>query len=291
MRGLCLLMILIVSAACGAFRPAPGRVESGEAPVENGTLHYEVSGEGAAVVLVHGGFGDRRMWDGQFRELARDFRVVRYDHRGFGLSPAPRGPYSPVADLVRLLDQLGMERAHLVGNSMGGTLALDAALVHPERVGKVVVIASGANGYPYTEAEAESVVRVFRAARAEGVERAAEMWLDHAMVAVASRDPRTAPLLRRMVHDNRNVFLMEHWPSERLASPAFQRLGEIRVPVLFLLGDRDTPNVRRVAEASAQGIPGARLEVVAGTDHLPQMERPEEVNRLVREFLLTPGGG
>lgn len=283
----------LLLAACGTARPvsAPAaagvQADSGWAEVEGGRLYYEVAGRGPALVLLHGGFGDRRMWEQQFGELARDFRVVRYDHRGFGRSPAPESDYSPVADLLRLLDHLGMERAHLVGNSMGGSLALEFALLHPERTGRLVVVASGANGYPFTDADAAPVMEVFRAAQEQGAERAAELWLQNPMVAVASRDPATAPLLRAMVSENRGIFQMQHWPREPLDPPAFERVRELRLPVLFILGERDAPLVGRVAEETARRIPGARSEVLPGADHLPQMARPAEFNRLVREFLLA----
>ncbi|HLT47677.1 MAG TPA: alpha/beta hydrolase [Rubricoccaceae bacterium] len=280
-------LALLLLAGCAGSRP-PGSVETGYVEVDGGRLYYEAAGEGPAVVLVHGGFGDRRMWDAQFASLARSFRVVRYDHRGFGRSTPPDSVYSPAADLARLLDRLGIAQAHLVGNSVGGAFALEFALVHPARVGKLVVVASGANGYPYTEADVGDVRAVFAAAQAEGTARAAEMWLAHPMVAVTSRDPRTAPLLRAMVEENQAIFLLPHWPEEPLDPPAYERVGEIRAPVLFVIGEEDTPVVQRVAEATAERMPGARVERMPGADHLPQMVDPEGFDRLVRAFLQAP---
>jgi pimeloyl-ACP methyl ester carboxylesterase len=281
-------LLLVLCIGCAGSRPSAAPAEAGFVDVEGGRLYYEAAGSGSAVVFIHGGFGDRRMWDAPFDGFARDFRVVRYDHRGYGRSTAPGTAYSPVDDLVRLLDHLGVERAHLVGNSMGGEVALDFALVHPERVRNVVVVASGANGYPYTEADGASVAAVFQAAQTEGVDRAAAMWLDHPMVAVTSRRPETAPLLRAMVEENRGVFLMEHWPSEPLDPPTFERASEIEAPVLFVLGEDDMPLVNRVAEATAERMPNARIEWVPDADHLPQMAAPEAFDRLVRAFLQAP---
>ena len=279
-------LILFCAACGGSMRPAPAAfADSGFVAVDGGRLYYEVAGEGPPVVLLHGGFGDRRMWDAQWAALARSFRVVRYDHRGFGRSPAPDGAYSPVGDLLRLLDHLGIQRAHLVGNSMGAGLALDFAVLQPERTGRVVAIASGANGYPFTEADAASVMAVFGAARDRGTAAAAELWLRHPMVGVSSTRAATAPLLRRMVVQNQRMFLLEHWPAEAMSPTAYERLGELRAPVLFVVGDRDTELVQRVARASADRVPGARLEVIPGTDHLPQMLEPERINWLVIEFL------
>jgi pimeloyl-ACP methyl ester carboxylesterase len=198
----------------------------------------------------------------------------------------PAAAYSPAADLLRLLDRLGLQRAHLVGNSMGGTLALDFTLLHPQRVDRLVIVASGPAGAPVPEEARQSVVRVFDAAKTRGTRAAAEMWLQHPMVAVASRDPGARGLLRKMIFHNHGVFLMEHWPSERLEPAAFGLLGDVKAPTLVIAGDQDTALVRSIADAAARGIPGARLEVLAGADHLPQMVKPVEFNALVRAFLL-----
>ncbi len=253
--------------------------------VDGGQIYYEVRGRGPTVVLIHGGFGDHRMWNAQFEALSRDFRVVRYDHRGFGRSSRPQKAYSPVDDLRRLLDRVGAPRAHLVGNSMGGTLAVDFAILKPDRVGRLVVVASGANGFPVPPEAVAKMMEVFETAQKQGTKAAAEMWLKNPMVKVASRDPRTRDLLRTMIVDNREVFLMEHWPDEPLDPKASARLADIKAPTLVILGDEDIDLVNAHGKATAQGIPGARLEVVGGADHLPQMEKPAEVDALLRDFL------
>jgi 3-oxoadipate enol-lactonase len=254
-------------------------------PVSGGELYYEVAGSGPAVVLVHGGFGDHRMWNAQFDEFAKHYRVVRYDHRGFGRSTPPDSTYSPVRDLVALLDHLDIDRAHIIGNSVGGGLALDFALLQPQRTNKVVVVASGANGYPYQQSDFASVAAVFEAAAKEGADRAAELWLQHPMIALASKDPRTASLVQQMVRDNRGIFTLKAWPGETFEPRAYQRLNEIKAPVLFVIGEQDTELVRRVAGASAARIPGAEIWRVPNADHLPQMVQPEAFNERVREFL------
>lgn len=130
-----------LSVAC-APRPAPPQdsdaadpvvADAGQVAVEGGTLHYETSGSGPAVVLLHGGGLDLTMWDPQVETLSRSFHVIRYDSRGHGRSTAPMGPYSMVEDLRRVLDHLGVQQAHVVGLSMGGGVALDFASAYPER--------------------------------------------------------------------------------------------------------------------------------------------------------------
>lgn len=267
-------------------------VTSAAVAVPGGVLHCEAAGSGSPLVFVHGGFGDRRMWDEQFATFARDHRVVRYDLRGFGKSSPADQPYSPVADLLAVLDQARFARAHLVGNSMGGTLVIDFALLHPDRIASLTIVASGANGFPATDAQRKRHQRdldgmreVFRRAASEGDERGIELWCNHPMVAVTSTDADTSPKLRAMVRDNCAIFHMQHWPVESLQPPAIERLTEVRAPTLVVVGDRDIGMVRDNADVTARGIPGAQRVVIIGADHLPQMTEPQQFDRVLREFL------
>ena len=275
--GALLLMSLLIAQTTG----------TGTVDVDGGRIHYEVAGSGPVVVLVHGGFGDRRMWEAQFRELAKRYRVVRYDHRGFGKSSAPTAAYSPVDDLVALLDRVGARKAHLVGNSLGGSLVLDAALKRPDRVASATMIASSPSGFPVPKEDYESVAAVFEAVKTKGSAAAADLWFAHPMVAVTSKQANTRDLLRTMISDNASVFEMEHWPDEPMTPLANERLKEVKVPMLVVYGDRDVATVQNGSKAAAAGIPGAKLAVIRGGDHLPQMTHPVELNRVLLEFLDT----
>jgi pimeloyl-ACP methyl ester carboxylesterase len=259
--------------------------QSGMLEVDGGQIYYEVAGRGPDLVLIHGGFGDRRMWDDQFNQFAKNFRVVRYDHRGFGKSTAPQSNYSPVGDLARLLDHLKIKRAHIIGNSMGGGLAIDFAIKHPERVTSMVVVASGPNGYPAPQEDVDRVIAIFKLAEEKGAAEAAAAWIQHPMVAVTSKDPKARPQLQRMIDENSRIFTMQFWPEEPMDPLAHKRLAEIKAPTLIVIGGKDTPVVREMGEVAAAGIAGAQKAVIEGADHLPQMASPQEFNRVVLKFL------
>ena len=121
--------------------------KTGKAEVNGAQIYYEVAGEGEPLVLVHAGIADSRMWEGQVAAFAERYRVIRYDLRGFGKSEMVEGPFSHQEDLCALLDALGVERAHLVGCSMGGGAVLDFALEYPERVGNLVLVGSAISGF------------------------------------------------------------------------------------------------------------------------------------------------
>ncbi len=261
--------------------------ESGTLELKDGALYYETKGEGVPVVFLHGGFGDRRMWNDQFAEFAKYYYVVRYDQRGFGKSQKPTAPYSPVSDLEMLLDHLKIDKAHLVGNSMGGYLAIDFAIQKPSRVRSITVVAAGPSGLETPKEDTDRMMAVFKIAKDEGLNKATAMWIQNPMVAVTSKLPKTAPLLKTMIEDNAAIFEMRFWPFEQSNPPAVKRLNEIKVPSLIIIGDKDTPAVQTAAEAAATGIADAKKVVMKDTDHLPQMDNPDEFNRTLKEFLST----
>ncbi|MFN0243368.1 MAG: alpha/beta fold hydrolase [Planctomycetota bacterium] len=283
-----LTALALVFAACAA-RPMSEsskeiRTTSADLPVRDGTLHFEHAGSGDALVFIHGGFGDRRMWDEQFAAFADRYHVIRYDHRGFGRSSIPGAEYSPAKDLVALLDHLRVERAHLVGNSLGGTLAIDFALLHPARVRSLVLVGTGPNGYAYPEDYLDRFRAVIATAERDLVEGVA-LWKAHPMIVAARERPDVWRTVEQMIDDNQRILRMEHWPGERLDPPAITRLGEIAVPALVVVGSRDEETMQRTADVLAREIRGAHKLVLGGTDHLPQLEAPDAFNAALREFL------
>ena len=187
------------------------------------------------------------------------------------------------------MDHLQLKRANLVGNSMGGTLALDFALLQPDRTGAVVVVASTAGGYPVPEEDMKKVNEALGMAREKGTAAAVPLWLQHPMVNVAAQHPTAGPLLRTMVEDNQRMFLAEHWPQEPMSPPAYERLAGLNANVLFVVGDKDVVSVRNGAEASAARIKKAKVVTIKDADHLPQMEHPEAVNKLLVEYISLNG--
>jgi 3-oxoadipate enol-lactonase len=271
---------------------------SGVAEVNGARLHYDAAGAGFPLVLVHAGICDRRMWDGQMAAFAEHFRVIRYDLRGFGDSAMPLGPFSHLADLEGLLAALGVGRAHVLGCSRGGSLALDFALAHPEQVGGLVLVCSSPSGYEPAEPLPEPAQwpAVMAAFEAGDLERAAELevqvWVDGPqrgpdVVDPAVRARVVAMDLRAMRHELASQG-QEH---EQKPPPAAGRLGEVRVPALVIIGDLDASISLSSGAALAAGIPGAKRVVIAGTAHLPNMEQPARFNEVVMEFLLTRGDG
>ena len=261
-------------------------IQSGYLDVNGARLYYEEVGAGDAVVLLHGFSLDTRCWDGQFEPLARSYRVVRYDLRGFGRSSLPHGvPYSHVGDLGELLDRLGIEVPVLMGLSMGGGLAVDFAIANPRHLRGLVLVDSALGGYRWTDEESNHYREVIRRCREDSIESGRQYWLRDPMFAESMKRPSVAALFAEMVAGYSGWHWLNRNPEQSPVARAIQRLGEISVPALIVVGEKDIPDMHGMSDALAEGIPGARKVVIPDTGHLSGMESPQELNRLVLEFL------
>lgn len=278
--------------AGGAAR-RPGRAGR-TAEVNGARLVYEVEGDGPAVVLVHGVALDRRLWDLQVGPLvAAGLQVIRYDLRGFGGSALPVAgeEYHHGDDLAALLAHLGVERAAVVGLSMGGWVALETALLHPEAVGRLVLVDAFLRHYEFPYGWNRNVAAVARLARAEGWPAARELWLADPVLAPALEQPEAAARLRAMIGDYSGWVFLHRDPQRELVPPAVDRLADVSAPTLVVVGDRDLPDFQGIARLAAEGIPGARLAVIAGAGHVPPLEAPGAFNDALLGFLGQGSGG
>jgi 3-oxoadipate enol-lactonase len=262
--------------------------DTGFAEVHGARLYYEIAGAGQPLVLIHAGIADSRMWDAQFTEFARQYRVIRYDARGFGRSPMPPAPFSHYEDLHGLLEILGIDHAILVGASMGGATAVDAALAYPEMVDALVLVASGLSGYTFSAETRQKWAEIDAAFERDGVARAVElelqMWVDGPFRGPDQVNPAVRELVREMNTGSYSGY-NEDATEQELEPPAMSRLGEIHVPTLIVVGDLDVPDIPARTTVLEQGIVGARKVVIPGTAHMLNMEQPGEFNRLVLDFL------
>ncbi|GHO49475.1 alpha/beta fold hydrolase [Ktedonospora formicarum] len=271
-----------------------GQHRLGFAEVNGTRIAYEIAGTGEPLILAHAGLTDKSMWDEQFLAFAEHFRVVRYDLRGFGETPMVEGEYAHEEDLCALLDDLGIERAHLVGCSMGACTMLDFALVYPSRVRSLSIVASTPNGFAFAQQDEASRVMQeehVAAIRAGDTKRAADVEADYWVAGPRRRPEEVAPSIRERVRTMNRIAMANkvaffNRVSERELRPAaVDRLAELHVPTLVVFGDLDDGNILNGSEYMLKGTAGARKAVINGTAHFPNMERPDEFNRIVLDFL------
>jgi 3-oxoadipate enol-lactonase len=263
--------------------------ERGFAEINGSRLFYEIAGSGDPLVLVHAGIADHRMWDDQVAAFAQHYRVIRYDMRGFGQSAPVDADFAHHHDLYQLLGTLGVDRAHLIGCSKGGRTAMDLALEHPDMVRSLVTVCSSPGGMQAEGDPPPIMGELIAADEAGDLDRLNELevrlWVDG-----SHRTPdKVNSAIRERVREMNRIALHNEGVStgteQSLEPPAIDRLEAITMPVLVVTGDLDVPPTQQAARIMGERIPNARTAVIENTAHLPNMERPDEFNRIVLEFL------
>ncbi|MCL3816977.1 alpha/beta fold hydrolase [Aeromicrobium wangtongii] len=255
-------------------------------------------GAGQTVVLLHAGVADRRAWDSVSELLGADgLDPVAYDRRGYGDTPAANdsSAFTHVDDLVAVLDGLGIGRALLVGNSMGGALALDAALLHPSRIAGLVLIGAAVSGMTDDDTPFDWQLDPTTAALLEPAEdpdveteeriaALAHLWLD----GPAAPAGRVGGPARELFATMNRQILQIGAPDDAGDSgvDAWTRLGEVSVPALCAYGDLDLPPDLPFYEETARRLGQGPARVLPGVAHLPGLEKPELIAGLVRDLLL-----
>lgn len=266
-------MTLHTSQPVAAFLTVPG-----------GRLYYEVAGSGTPVLFVHGMSLDTRMWDDQWSVFAERHRVVRLDLRGFGRSTSEAVPFSDMDDIEALLDHLAIDRAHVIGLSMGAAVVVDFTLAHPERILALVPVDGGPNG---VGGPPPDVLEIFATAADGRIAEAMERWLATALFAPAMERPTVAARMREIVSDFKWWRTQHPGMAQPLDPPAAGRLDEISAPTLVVVGARDRPGVIASCAALAAGISGAKSVVLPGAGHMSNMEDPAAFNAAVLDFLAS----
>ncbi|MFD7785853.1 alpha/beta fold hydrolase [Streptomyces nojiriensis] len=248
-------------------------------PVAGGSrIWAERAGDGPPLVLLHGSVHDSRLWDRVFAALARHHTVVRYDARGHGRSTPATAPFRYEDDLLAVLDRFGFRSADLVGLSMGGEVALDFTLEHPARVRSLTLIAASVGGHawprsPETDAYAAAL-------SGSDARRIADLELT-VWASLGDRAPGF-DVIEPMVRENAEARATAE--KGRALDPdedAVGRLDRITAPTTIVVGDHDHPEIGVIAGRLADGIPGARLEVVADSDHYLPLRAPGRLLELL----------
>ena len=253
----------------------------GIATINGARLAYEISGDGAPVVLVHGFSLDQESWDFQVEAFGTAHRVIRYDLRGFGASSMPDGAYSHVEDLAALMQLLAGAPAHLVGLSLGANVALGCAVDHPHLVRSLVLVSSGLAGHPWREERPPDAAMAH--ARAHGVASAKTFWAAHPLFASTRSYLAAGPTLIRMLARYSGWHWQHTNPMIPFTTDAGQ-LGRVKAPTLVVSGGQDVGGYREIADVLAAGIPDAGKLDLPEAGHMLTLEVPDRFNAEVRAF-------
>jgi 3-oxoadipate enol-lactonase len=267
------------------IHPSPSPVKAGYLKVPDGKLYYEVAGEGDWIVLVHDGNLHSVTWDEQFPVFSKNYKVVRYDRRGYGKSTYPEKPYSNIEDLAEVFRQLDIDKATLMGMSAGGGLVIDFTLQHPDKVTGLVLVGAVVSGFGYSDHM-----------RTRGGNLDPEVLSDSAKLAdyMCHRDPYTFYEGNKEAKERGYAYLMNSLQNYRMDKfnylkgplrPALPNLKEIKVPALIIVGEYDIPDCHAHAGAIEAGIPGSQRVVLNKAGHIVPLEQPAVFNETVLTFL------
>ena len=261
--------------------------------VPGGRLFTTSDGEGPPLVLIHAAIADHRAWDAMVPGLvAAGFRTIRYDYRGFGQSITKDVEFSNRADLVAVLDALGIDRAALVGNSRGGLIAFDTAVEFPNRVVAAIGVGASLSGYegsatPQEMAIFERAAKIMAAATGDLdaiADLSVSLWVDGPGQPADRVDPALREAVRAMC---RPLGAADRVTGRTipLVPRAAERLGDLRCPVMAVVGELDVSSVAQTARHLEENAPDARAVVWPDVAHMIGMEVPTRLNELIIDFL------
>ncbi len=267
------------------------QIISGFVQIGNAQIYYETAGAGQPLIMIHAGVADSRQWNAEFMYFAQRMRVVRYDMRGYGKSVPVDGEFTHLSDLIALLAHLELHQSLvLMGCSMGGGLAMNFALMHPSSVQALIMVDSGPTGLELDVETPAAFAEAELAYEAGDFDRVAELetqiWFDG-----MNRMPsQVNQAMRALAYEmNRHALslhaqgLGKHLPDTQ--TPAAQRLTELDIPVLVIVGAQDIPYMLAAADYMLQQLRSARKVIIEDAAHLPNMDHPDQFQRAVTAFL------
>jgi pimeloyl-ACP methyl ester carboxylesterase len=267
------------------------QIRSGFATIDNAKIYYEVAGKGLPLVMIHAGVADSRQWNNEFTNFAQSYQVIRYDMRGYGKSEPVDGEFSHMSDLVSLLDTLEIyEPIVIMGCSMGGGLAMDFALTHPSRAKALIMVDSGPSGLKLDVPSSSKFADAEKAFEAGDMDLVAEIetqiWFD----GIDRTPEQVNPAMRELLYEMNRLALSHEIKQlgkrqPNTQTPAFDRLGDLNLPVLIIVGAHDTPYTLAAADYMTEKIPSARKVIIEDAAHLPNMDHPPEFQGIVKDFL------
>ena len=289
-----ILSVILLISSCNNARKST-ESERGFAEVNGTKLWYEVTGSGDPIVFIHGNFGDHRHWDFQIEPLSKDFKIIRYDVRGYGKSAIPDSVeyYRDCDDLKALMDYLEIDRANICGVSMGSGIAVDFALAYPEYCISLIPIGPWANGYgsgQYRTKVSDSLFqifgKVFELISSKGPKEATDYWwTGNNEIKNTVVKQRTLDSLLIMGYEYSWWGFLNPNGRESVTPPAMEVLSTIKSPTLIVTAENDIEACKEVADLMHNQIDNSQMISINSAGHLMNMDNPEEFNRVISDFI------
>jgi pimeloyl-ACP methyl ester carboxylesterase len=264
--------------------------QSGYADVNATSLYYEVSGKGTPIVFIHGVFCDTRNWEKQVNFFSTKYKVICYDARGYGKSALPDSihPYYQFEDLKNLLDYLGIDKAILVGHSMGGVIAMDFALHYPERVLALILPEGGSRFKGVWDSDPEALYQLklpWIKLKLEGIQAGQNAFLQIPMIQISLKNKIAENIIRKMTLESPGW----KWQLSNKQTPyvpdSIGQLKKLRMPALLMYGELSPTMYYIAMKTFAEYMPNSKLVSLKNASHCLNLENPDDFNSLVMSFL------
>ena len=270
------------------------KTESGFAEVNGTSLYYEITGEGTPIIFLHGFTCDHRNWDPQLEYFATNYKVITYDARGHGQSAVPDSvPYSYVEDLASLIEFLDIEKAVVVGHSLGGAPAFFYAKDNPDNVAALILAEGGAGLYDPAIVDTSNIPGYFNelydamaVARKDGLEEGKKAWLNIHPMKHAAESPISSELLKTMIQDYSGWHWLNRDPQKRNPEGTTEMMEQIEVPTLIIAGEYSHPALKDLVSAQQKYIPDSKLVILEKSNHMLNIENPDQFNKELEDFLI-----
>ncbi|AYC28447.1 alpha/beta fold hydrolase [Paenisporosarcina cavernae] len=262
-------------------------LEKGTFKATGATVYYEVKGAGENVFMIHAGIADSRMWDAEFEELTKNYRVARIDIPGFGDSDFLRGAFSFTKVFQEVLDFLQMEKVHIIAASYGGKLAIDFCLEHSARCKSLVLISPALSGWEHSEFLQNYGAKEDQLLEEGRLEEAALLNYETWIVRGREKQEVSENLQKLILEMQMTAFLKEEPTRIDLirAEDHVNKLGKLSLQVLVLIGELDVPDFQEIADFICEEAPNAAKIMVPNAAHLANLEAPTFVLQTIKTFL------
>lgn len=255
--------------------------------LENKKIHFESRGRGNKLLVLHDGLLDSSAWQAQVDFLSHTHEVITYDRRGYGESDSPTTPYSNLEDLEYITNHLGIDKATIISGSMGGGLAIDFTIKHAERVSGLVLIGAVISGLPYSHHMSNRNQKNYKPLIDDkDVEGCIRAWSNDKFLISKNNHKARSAFLRIMLKNYKNIINNPALIKQNEICP-IDLLEKINAPTLILVGEDDIPDVHAQSGILENMIKTSKRIVIENCGHLAYLEQPNEVNRLIGDFMIS----
>jgi 3-oxoadipate enol-lactonase len=293
MKTAILKLVLLVVLICVVITGNTQTTTTGYAKVNGTTLYYEVTGEGTPIIFLHGFTCDHRNWNPQVKYFSKKYKVITFDARGHGKSSMPDTiPYRSVDDLATLMDFLKIEKAVIVGHSMGGNPAFFYALEHPEKVlglvlaeGGPVIMDSKLINLEKLQNYMAEISNLSNIARKEGIEKAKTVYLNISPVINSVENPKSHELVEAMISGYSGWHWFNRNPQKSYPRGTPELFSQIKAPTLLVTGELSNDALKEMVAVQDTYIPDSKKVVLKKSNHMLNIENPSEFNKEMKIFL------